>query len=116
MLRGVPSANDDAPGAVSDRDVFPILYAAIALWQGVDVLAKIPKTGLVVFYGPLTPTRFLVKRDSFLGRFAAGITGQHAAVQILQLRHPQAAMEFAGQPPRHPDVVGMHVRANDAFE
>ena len=37
-----------------------------------DMLAKISKAGLVIFYSPLPPTCFLVERDSVLGRLPAG--------------------------------------------
>jgi hypothetical protein len=96
-----------------DADQFPIDDAAVALRQGVDAFAEIAESGPVILQRRLAPACPAIERDTVVGCLTTGICGQHAAVQVLQPRHPQPAVELAREPPGHADVVRMHVGAKD---
>ena len=114
MLWRVTGTNDDAPGVRSYFDEFAICHAPIAVGQRMDVLAKLAEPGLVVFNGGIAPARAFEKGHTVIRRFTAGIGCEDAAVEVLQPSHPQAAIELAGKPTGHADVIRMHVGGNDA--
>ena len=116
MLGRMAGAHNDAPGIRTDLEFFAIGHPAVAVGQGMDVFAKFAKTALVVFDGCIAPAGLAEKRDALVGRLAAGVGCQHAAVQVFKPRHPQAAFEFAREPARHAHVVGVHVGDKDAAQ
>ena len=59
----------------------------------------------------VAPAGAVIEDDAIVRRLAAGVGGEHAAVQVFQPRHPQPALELLRQPAGHAHVVGVHVGA-----
>ncbi len=110
MFRRMARAHHDAPDVVADNDLIAVLYAPIGVGELVDGLAEAAEAGLVVLQGVVMPTGGAIEVDGVRGRLAAGVGHQHAALQIFQPGHPQAALELAGDPAGQADVIGMQVR------
>ena len=102
-------AHNHPPAVGANADLLTIHHAPVTVGQGVDVFAKVAKTGLVVFNGCIAPAGLAVEHDGVGGRLAARIRREHAAVQVLHTGHPQAAFELAREPAGHADVVRVHV-------
>ncbi|MCY1269743.1 hypothetical protein D9M68_195560 [compost metagenome] len=109
MFGRVAGADDDLPVVRANTDGVAIGQAVEALGQGVDVLAEAAEAGAVHLDRFVVPACAAIELDRVIGRRAPRIRRQHAAHQVFQPRHPQLAVELAGQPPGHADVVGVHM-------
>ena len=105
----MPTAGDHVPHALANGDGLAILYAAVAVGQFVNVLAKVAKAQPVGLDGRGYPARALVKTCALRRCLSACVRHHDAAVQVFQARHPQARVKLAREPTRHANVVGVHV-------
>jgi hypothetical protein len=99
---------------IADRDVLAVLHASIAVGERVDHLAEAAESRAVAFNVVVAPSRLAIEAHAVFRRLAAPCRHQHAALQVFESRHPQAAVEAAGDPAGHADVVRVHVRDQDA--
>ena len=116
MLRAVAAAHDHLPVVRADAQHVAVLHAPEAVGHRVDQLAEVAEPGLVALPCRLAPAGPAVEGEGIGGRFAAGVADQRAAVQVLEARHPELAIELARQPARHADMVGVHVRDDHALD
>ncbi len=116
MFRRMAGADDDPPVVLADADHLAVADAPVAVGQRMDALAEVAEARAVVLDGRITPAGAVVEDHAVVRRLAAGVGGEHAAVQVFQPRHPQPALELLGQPAGHADMVGVHVGGEDAAQ
>ncbi|CAM3411640.1 hypothetical protein CUTA107171_26345 [Cupriavidus taiwanensis] len=114
MFGGVAGADDDLPVVGADADGIAVGQPAEALGQGMHVLAEAAEAGAVHLDRLVIPAGLAIERDGVVRRGAAGVGGEHAAHQVFEPGHPELAVELAGEPSGHADVVRMHMRHEQA--
>ena len=109
VLGRVAAADHHAPQVLSYAQFLAVVQAAVAVGQGVDVLAEVAEAGAVGLQRAVTPACAAVEGDGVGRRLAAAVRDHDAAVQIFQARHVQRHMELARQPAGQAHMVGVHV-------
>ncbi|MCY1217580.1 hypothetical protein D9M72_294980 [compost metagenome] len=114
MLRRMALPRDDLPVVGADAKHRAILDAAVAARQARDHSARAAKAVAVAVEGRFVPTGAPAECKAFGRHFLAGFGNGGKAVQVLQARHPEVALEPLHQPAGHANVIGMLVRDDDA--
>ena len=114
MLGRMTAADNRSPQPPADLQLLTGHDAAIAVWECVYHLAEAAEASLVVLDCLWVPACGVVEANRIGRRLAPRVGHQHAAGEVLEARHPQAAVKLSRQPPGHAHVVRMHVRADDA--
>jgi len=115
VLGRVAAADDDTPGSAADEDLLTVGDASEAVRQGVDDLAEVAKSSLITLDRFAIPAGSMIEAQRVRGRFASHVRNESAARQVFESGDPELAVESAGQPAGHADVVGVHVGADDTF-
>src|SRR3954452_16120036 len=116
MLRRMPPPDDCLPAMRADYDFLPIRHSMEAVRQGIHHVAEVPEPGLVAFEIGGAPACGTVESQSVRRGLAPRVGHQHPTGDILEASHPEGTVESASQPPCHPDMIRMHVGADDPFD
>src|ERR1700722_15255843 len=115
MLGRMPPPHNRPPQYSAYLEFLTVHYAAITVRECIYHLAKAAEPRLVVFDRLTIPTGCVIEPQRVTWSFAAGVGDQHATCQVLQTRRPQLATKTPRQPTGHPDVIRMHMSADDAL-
>ena len=114
MLGRVAATDDHLPFVRTELQHLSVAQSLVMLRQRRHTFSESTETGAVIPDRLLSPAGCPIKADAIFGRAATGIGHQYPAGEVFEAGHHQFDAELARQPSGHADMVGMHMRDDDA--